>query len=172
MIWLAMSALGCCPNASGWSTLGSMLMYSYKNKSLQLLQQLFMSTVECYHTLIGSAFADHWLNATICSKTRAPCWNQSQQACCAFNQPEETLPYSRSPAFGIDCMFPALGNVGTKATISALAFFIRVRFHFRKVGSAFEPRQNKIKLCYSVVSMLMVDQQIEFSPGPGCSKAG
>lgn len=105
MIWLAMSALGCWPNASGWSTLGSMLMYSCKWKSLQLLERLFISTVGCYHVLIGFAFADHWPIATICSKNRASCRNLSQQTCYVFNQSEATLPCARFSALGVDCMF-------------------------------------------------------------------
>lgn len=150
MIWLAMSALGCWPNASGWSTLGSMLMYSCKWKSLQLLERLFISTVGCYHVLIGFAFADHWPIATICSKNRASSRNLSQQTCYVFNQSEATLPCARFAALGGWLhVFPRLAVVGTKATVFALLFLIRIRFHSWEVGSTFEQCRSKIKLCYS-----------------------
>ena len=148
IIWLAMSALGCWPNASGWSTLGSILMYSCKKKSLQLLERLFMSTVECYHSLIGFAFADHWLNATICSKTRASCWKQSQQTCCAFNKSEATLPHARSPALGIDFMFSRAWKCRRKGYCFCSCFFFPR--HIPLSGSGFrvwtEPKQDKIML--------------------------
>lgn len=46
-------------------------------------------------------------------------------------------------------VFPRLAVVGTKATVFALLFLIRIRFHSWEVGSTFEQCRSKIKLCYS-----------------------
>ena len=146
MIWLAMSALGCWPNASGWSTLGSILMYSWKKKSLQLLERLFMSKLSNFvmHSLVlHTQITDH--DVFFCSKTRASCWNQSQQTCCAFNQSEATLQCARFPALGVNCMFSRAWKRGSKGyCFSSCSFVMRIRFHSWEVGSTFEPCRNKI----------------------------
>ena len=143
IIWLAMSALGCWPNASGWSTLGSILMYSCKKKSLQLLERLFMSTVECYHAPIGSAFTDFWLNATICSKTPTSSveTNHSKPAALSTNQGQHCLTRVL-PLLALIACFPALGNVGKKATVFAFAFFFSASY---STFGKWVPRLNRTK---------------------------
>lgn len=116
MIWLAMSALGCWPNASGWSTLGSILMYSCKKKSLQLLERLFMSIVGCYHSIIGFAFADHWLTAPFFlfkNLAHLAETNHSKPAALSTNQRQHCLTHV-SPLLALIACFSALGNGWTK----------------------------------------------------------
>lgn len=70
MIWLAISALGCWPNVSGWSTFGNMLMYSCKTSiSKWFLIGCWRWSPACF------ALTDHRPVSSMLS----PCYNMSEE---------------------------------------------------------------------------------------------